>query len=195
MSLQSFLYRVRDEFLSRKVVQVAIFAAILGLSFLGFWLARSRLDPDIFLERGYVGVFAVNLVTTATILFPIPGEAVNVAAGSSLHPLSVALVATVGATIGEMTSYVAGMVGREVFLGRFAARYRQAETWMKKRGMVTVFLFALVPMFLFDLVGIVAGSTRYHVGKFVAATFAGRFLRCLLYAYLGHSLLSVFSCV
>ena len=119
----------------------------------------------------------------------------NVAAGSSLHPLSVALVATVGATIGEMTSYVAGMVGRKVFLGKFAARYAQAETWMKKRGFVTVFVFALIPMFMFDLIGIVAGSTRYHVGRFVVATFAGRFLRCLLYAYLGYSLLSVFSCV
>jgi len=189
VSLQSLFYRVREEFLSRKVVQVAIFAAVLGLSFLAFWLGRSHLDPESFLARGYVGVFTVNLITCASILFPIPGEAVNIAAGATLTPMTVALVATAGATIGEMTAYAAGILGRKVLLRGYSRQYAHAEGWMKRHGVFAVFLFALIPMLVYDLIGIVAGSTRYHLGKFVAATFAGRFLRCLLEAYLGYSLI------
>ena len=191
MSLQSLFYRVRDEFLSRKLVQVAIFVAILGLSFLGFWLARSHLDPESFLSRGYVGVFTVNLITCASILFPIPGEAVNIAAGATLTPVTVALVATVGATIGEMTAYAAGILGRKMMLRGYSRQYAQAEEWMNRHGVFAVFLFALIPMLVYDLIGIVAGSTRYHLGKFMAATFAGRFLRCLVEACLGYSLIHV----
>ena len=105
------------------------------------------------------------------------------------NPLTVALVATVGATIGEMTAYIAGMLGRQMLLRGYSRQYAQAEGWMNRHGALAVFLFALIPMLVYDLIGIFAGSTRYHVGKFMAATFAGRFLRCLLEAYLGYSLL------
>ena len=66
-----------------------------------------------------------------------------------------------------------------------------AEGWMTRHGALAVFLFALIPMLLYDLIGIVAGATRYNLPKFVAATFAGRFLRCLVEALLGFSLLSL----
>jgi membrane protein DedA with SNARE-associated domain len=122
-------------------------------------------------------------------LFPIPGEAVNVAAGSLLNPLVEALVATTGATIGEMTSYIAGVYGKTILFERYAAKYAQAERWMNRYWLFTIFLFALVPMLVFDLIGIVAGGTRYSLPRFATATFTGRFLRCLLLAYAGYTLL------
>jgi uncharacterized membrane protein YdjX (TVP38/TMEM64 family) len=87
-----------------------------------------------------------------------------------------------------MTSYAAGFYGRKVLLERYAERYAHAERWMTRYGLFAVFLFALVPVLIFDLLGIVAGCTRYSLWRFAAATFAGRFLRCLLLAYAGHAL-------
>jgi membrane protein DedA with SNARE-associated domain len=188
VSVRTVISWLRTELLSRRSVQVAIFVAILALGFLGLWMARTRLEPSDFLRHGYLGVFVVNLITCATILFPIPGEAINVSAGSLLNPLTVALVATVGATIGEMTSYAAGHYGKKVLLTGYSARYAQAEQWMQRYGLFAVFLFALIPMLVFDLMGIIAGSTDYPLARFAAATFAGRFLRCLLLSYAGYTL-------
>jgi len=191
VSVQTSLLWFRDRVLSHRWVQICIFAGVLGLSFLLFWLGRERLGAEEFLRHGYLGVFVVNLLTCASILFPIPGEAVNVAGGAALNPFTVALVATIGATIGEMTAYLAGMLGRSVFIKGYSEKYLNAQGWMERHGALAVFLFALIPMLLYDLIGIVAGATRYNLPKFVAATFAGRFLRCLLEALLGFSLLSV----
>jgi len=192
VSLSSVLSRIRTDVLTRRSVQVALFVAILGAGFALLALAHSRLDASDFMKHGYLGVFVVNLITCASILFPIPGEAINVAAGSLLNPLTVALVATAGATIGEMTSYVAGYYGRTMLVERYAVQYAQAERWMDRYGLLAVFLFALVPVLVFDLLGIVAGCTRYNLPRFAAATFAGRFVRCLLLSYAGYALLPFF---
>ncbi len=179
--------------LAHRSVQVGLFIGILALGFALLVVARSHLEVADFLKHGYLGVFAVNLITCASILFPIPGEAINVAAGSMLNPLFVAVFATAGATIGEMTSYAAGYYGKTILAQRYAVQYAQAERWMNRYGLFAVFLFALVPMLVFDLIGIVAGGTRYSLPRFASATFAGRFLRCLLLSYAGFALLPLFS--
>ncbi|MBN1153095.1 MAG: VTT domain-containing protein [Dehalococcoidia bacterium] len=186
-----FIARLRDELLARRSLQVALFIAILGGGFGLLVLARNQRETADFLRHGYLGVFVINMLTCASILFPIPGEAINVAAGSLLNPLTVTVVATTGATIGEMTAYVAGVYGRQILLERYAERYAHAERWMNRYGVFAVFLFALVPMLVFDLIGIVAGCTRYSIVKFAAATFTGRFLRCLLLSYTGYALFDV----
>lgn len=188
VSPTTFVRRLRDELLNRRSLQVALFVAILGAGFGLLVLARNQLAAADFVRHGYLGVFLVNMVTCASILFPIPGEAINVAAGTLLNPLAVALVATTGATIGEMTAYIAGIYGRRVLMDRYADRYAHAQRWMNRYGSLAIFLFALIPMLIFDLIGIVAGSTRYSLLKFVTATFAGRFLRCLLLSLAGYAL-------
>ena len=91
-----------------------------------------------------------------------------------------------------MTGYITGFYGRKVLLERYAQRYAHAERWMSRYGLFAVFLFALVPMLMFDLLGIVAGGTRYNLARFATAKFAGRFLRCLLLAYAGWALFDFF---
>ena len=191
VSVQASLIRFRNQVLSHRLVQAAIFVSILVASLLLFWLGQTLLDPEALLTNGYIGVFVVNLIACATVLFPIPGEAVNIAAGSALNPLMVALVATVGSTIGEMTSYIAGYFGTRLLLHGYHRRYEDAKLWMDRHGMVAIFVLALIPIVVFDLLGITAGSMGYPRRRFIAATFAGRFLRYLLEAYIGYSLLSL----
>lgn len=192
MSYQQTLLWFRDHVLSRRSVQAVIFGGILALSIGLVWLGQTHLPPDAFVRHGYLGVFVINLITCASVLFPIPGEAANIAAGIALNPVWVAIAATAGATIGEMTAYIAGYAGGKLFLQGYHKRYVQAQGWMDRYGVLAIFLFALIPMLVYDLIGIIAGSTRYPLRKFVLATAGGRFIRCLIEACVGYSFVSLF---
>jgi membrane protein DedA with SNARE-associated domain len=190
MNYSNKMQFIRDKILSRKLFQIVVFVFILAFSVFLFVIARRYLNMENFLTYGYLGVFLTNLICCASILFPVPGEAINIAAGAIMNPLMVALVATIGATIGELTSYLAGYVGRKITLTGYWEKYESAERWMKRYGSFSIFLFALLPILVFDLIGIIAGSTRYPLWKFILACFIGRFIRCVAESYLGFGFLS-----
>ena len=64
---------------------------------------------------GYPAVFLVSLLSNAALLLPAPGIALVVAAGSTLDPLVVGVVAGLGAALGEMTGYFVGQSGQVIF--------------------------------------------------------------------------------
>lgn len=138
---------------------------------------------------GYFGVFLVSLGTSATILCPLPGELALFAAPgimdlSLLGIFLLGLVASIGATIGELTAYSAGRWGRAVVADRHAKHYEKTASRMKRYGGITVFLFALTPL-PFDVVGIVAGTLRFPIRDFLIFCWAGRLVRSLIVAYAG----------
>ena len=190
MNHTSKIQFIRDRVLARKSFQIVAFVLILALAVTFFIIARTHLDIKRFLAYGYSGVFLVNMICCASVLFPVPGEAINIAAGAVMNPLLVGFVAAVGATVGEPTSYLVGYLGREIALTGYLDKYKSAERWMKHYGIFAIFLFALLPILIFDLIGIVAGSTRYPLWKFLLACFIGRALRCVIEAYLGFGLLT-----
>ena len=63
---------------------------------------------------GYLGAFLISLVSSATILLPLPGFLVVFPLGAALNPILVGLAAAGGATIGEMTGYLLGFTGRGI---------------------------------------------------------------------------------
>jgi len=185
MNLAPKVQFLREKVVTRRPFQIAAFILILALSLGLFFLARSYLDLEKLSLYGYLGVFLVNLVCAATIILPIPGELINIGAGTTLNPLLISLIASVGATIGELTSYLAGYWGRKVILGEYSGKYKQAESWLRKYGSLAVFVFALLPILVFDLLGLAAGSFKFPLWKFILACWAGRLIRCLAEAYLG----------
>jgi len=189
MSFASRVQFFRKKIASRRLFQIAVFVLIIALSVAIFFFARSRLDLGKFLVYGYLGIFLISL-SCVTILFPLPWEAVVIAAGATMDPLLVGLVAATGATIGELSSYLVGYLGKRIIVDKYSEKYTKAESWMKRYGGFAVFLFALLPIFLFDLIGIVAGASRFPLWKFIIACFVGRLIRCLLEAYLGHGVFS-----
>jgi len=194
MTIASKVQFLREKVVTHKPFQISAFILILALSAVIFFLARSYLDLGKFLAYGYLGIFLISL-SCVTILFPIPWEAVIIGAGAALDPLTLeplfnplwlGMVATVGATIGELSSYFVGYLGRKIILDKYSEKYKMAEFWMKKYGSFAIFLFALLPILIFDLIGIVAGSAKFPLWKFTLACFAGRLIRCLIEAYLGY---------
>jgi len=133
----------------------------------------------------YLAVFVITLLSSCTIIFPAPGVAFVMATASVWNPVIVALVASVGGALGELTAYFAGYVGKLIILDEQKAQYKWAKSWTDRYGFWAVFVFALIPMLIFDLVGLVAGALRLSVWKFLLATWAGRIPRSFIEAYIG----------
>ena len=189
MSVQNLIVQCTEAFQSKRWVRVTLVVVVILFSALSLWFGYTQLDADSTHSYGYVGIFFINLITCATILVPVPGgAAVNVAAATWMNPLAITLVAASGSTIGELTSYLAGSLGHGFLASGHSKRYEQADRLMTRFGALAVFLFALLPMLLYDLVGLIAGSTRYPLWKFISATFAGRILRHAAQVYVGYSL-------
>jgi len=179
---------LRERIITRRPFQISAFIMIFALSVGFFYLACFHLDLRSLLVYGYSGVFLINLACAATIIFPIPGEAMNIAAGATLNPLWLGLIASAAATIGELTSYIAGYLGRKAILSGYSERYKKAEYWLHRYGNFAVFIFALLPILIFDLLGIAAGSFRFPLWKFILFCWLGGLIRCLLEAYLGYGI-------
>ena len=183
MAIASKVQFLREKVVTHKSFQISAFILALALSAVIFILARSYLDLEKILAFGYLGIFLISL-TCVTILFPIPWEAAVIGAGATLNPLLLGIVATVGATIGEMSSYLVGYLGKKIIPDKYSKKYNKAEFWMKRYGSFAIFLFALLPILIFDLIGIVAGSAKFPLWKFILVCWLGRTLFYVVFAVL-----------
>ncbi len=139
---------------------------------------------------GYLGVFLVSLIGSATLFLPTPGIAVVFGGGAVLHPVLgipapviVGIVAGLGQTIGELTGYMAGYGGSAVIRDR--PFYRTLQVWMHKNGSVIMFLFALIPNPLIDVAGMIGGAVKMPVWKYFVAVWLGKSLRDAILAFAG----------
>ena len=63
---------------------------------------------------GYLGLFVINLIGSATIIFPVPAFVVVFAMGAVLNPWLVGIVSGAGCALGELTGYAIGRGIKEV---------------------------------------------------------------------------------
>lgn len=141
-----------------------------------------------FAWAGYLVVFVVTFLSSATIFIPAPGLAIVIAAATQWNPAIVAIVASIGDTLCEFIGYTAGYFGTKLIVTRHIAAYDRAVVWMQRYGIWAIFLFALIPLMLFDLVGLAAGALRVKPWKFLLACWGGRLPRAFFLAYVGYGL-------
>ncbi len=167
--------------LRTRVGQALVLAAVIGLTVLIYSLGNNILALRAF---GLPGLFIITFLANATIVLPAPGLLVVAAfAGSELPWISVGLVAAVGATLGEMSGYLAGSSGRAIVPDR--ALYNRLEGWMKRYGPLTITALAFIPSPLFDLAGVIAGALKMPWYVFLFWCFLGKLPKMLLVAYAG----------
>jgi len=104
---------------------------------------------------GYPGIFLASLLTNATLILPIPGVLITSAMGAVFNPFWVALASSSGATVGEISGYLAGFSGQAVVENK--KWYEKIENWMRKYGDVTILVLALIPNPAFDAAGMRLG--------------------------------------
>ena len=64
--------------------------------------------------------------------------------------------------------------------------YSRIEAWVQRRGLVTIFMFAAIPVPLFDVVGFASGSLGFPVQRFVFACWLGRVLKFTVVSLAGY---------
>jgi membrane protein DedA with SNARE-associated domain len=134
---------------------------------------------------GYLGIFAISLVSSATIILPVPYFAFVFAAGAVLNPLLVGIAGGLGAAIGELTGYVIGFGGKKLLNEKHERMLERTEKWVEKHGFfAVVIVFAATPL-PDDIIGILGGALSYDVKKFFAACLIGKLALNLSIAFAG----------
>lgn len=139
-----------------------------------------------FARYGYVGIFVLSLLSSATIVIPAPGLAVVSVMGSVLNPFLVGIFAGAGDAVGELTGYLAGYSGRAVV--EDTERYEQVVAWTQRYGLWVIFVLSVIPNPLFDLAGIAAGALKTPVYRFLLVCWAGKTIKTTLFALGGQTL-------
>lgn len=146
--------------------------------------------PADFVERlgayGYLGVFVLTLLSSATIVLPSPALGVVALAGKTLNPWLVGALGGVAASLGEITGYMVGLGGSSL-----AARsrfYPRVQGWVRRWGVLTIFILAVIPSPIFDLAGIAAGTMRMPFRHYFLACLCGKVLRFIFVAWIGRYL-------
>lgn len=168
---------------------ISLFLLILSLLF-SFALFYFR---DFFSgaeKLGLLGIFIINFISSATFFVSGPAFLTVIAGGSIYPPLLVAFIASLGASFGDMVSYVFGFSGRSFALSGLNKKlwFRITEDIFKKYENLIIFLFAIIPNPFFDAVGLLAGIMGMKYYKFFAIMLAGRFARFVILAFIGAKL-------
>jgi len=174
--------KVKKRFWTReRYLQILTLLFVIALS---VFLVINRGKVAEFQAYGYLGVFIISIISSASIVIPLPSWILVATMAYTLNnPILVGIVSGLGGTIGEMTGYLLGYGGRLAVEN--VSVYNRMVEWMKRWGSVTIFILALIPNPLFDVAGAAAGSLRFPVWKFLLYGAAGRIPKNILFAYIG----------
>jgi len=169
-------------------LRIAALVFVVVLTIIIFAL-RNRL-PN-FEAYGYPGIFLISIVANATVILPLPGVFLTSAFGAVFNPFWVAVAAGSGATLGELSGYLAGFSGQRIL--ERSDLHEKLQNWMRKYGEITLLVLAFLPNPAFDMAGITAGALKVPVSRFLFWTCLGKILKMLVFAYGGGGLFKLFS--
>jgi uncharacterized membrane protein YdjX (TVP38/TMEM64 family) len=189
----------RNKWLLATIYTVIILGLSFGLYFLlRYLMARFDVSVEEFATTAYLVVFVTTLVANASIIVPVPffvplmiTAAKAMAEVSPWGPVLIALTASSAGTLGEMTGYYAGYLGKKIVVTEATPGYEKLVGWMKRHGMLAVFLLSLQPILPFDIAGLVSGVSRIPLWKFMLPCWAGKFPKYLVGCYFGGAFLSL----
>jgi uncharacterized membrane protein YdjX (TVP38/TMEM64 family) len=140
----------------------------------------------------YLIVFVTSLVANMTIVVPVPFAAtIMIAAATAWNPFLVALAASAGGSLGELSSYYVGYLGKKIAIRQEGAAYKRIKGWIQRHGVWAILLLSLQPILPFDVAGLIAGAVRMPVHKFLPPLFLGKIPKNLILIYGGIGLLSL----
>lgn len=138
-----------------------------------------------FSTYGYLGLFFVSVIGNATVLLPVPSLAATFVTGGVFNPLIVGIVSGAGMAIGELSGYLAGYGGGAIIESQDRVRYERMENWMRRYGLVTIFVLSVIPNPIFDLAGIAAGALHFPLWQFLLICFLGKTVKGIALACAG----------
>lgn len=169
----------------KKTMNLMTFFIVIAFSLLSFVL------QDVIREHAGVSYFAVLLVcffANATILLPAPSMLIVAQFALLLNPLATAVCGALGAALGEMTGYFAGG-----HLGRLLPPKvpPRLALLIRKRPLLTVFCFSVIPLPLFDVIGLISGMAKLNPIRFLTACLVGKMVKMASFAYLARYIVTL----
>ena len=161
----------------QRIAQTAAAALLVALAALSI---RLTLAPDVvarFSHMGYVGGLVMNAISSATVFLPMPGVLHTLAVASTSQPLALAVAAGIGCALGELTGYLLGLALYVLLRNRRHAPLARLHGLGRRYGAGAVFVVAVAPTPLFDVVGIAAGLARMRLWVFLLWTSLGKGLK------------------
>lgn len=154
---------------------------VIGLTFL---IYRYSDQIEKFKSFGYPGIFLVTLLSNSTVLLPAPGIAFVFAMGNLLNPFGVALAASIGGTLGEISGYLAGFSGQAII--ERMDLFKKIQPLVNKYGGYAIILLAAIPNPFFDLAGIAAGGLKMPMVRFLIFVWIGQLIKMTVFALAGY---------
>lgn len=134
---------------------------------------------------GYAGVFAMSLIGSATVIFPVPYFIVIFGLATTLSPILLTLVSAVGSAIGELVAFFLGKYGSKLLIKKQNKWLKLTEKWFRRNGFLTLVFLAAAPLPT-DIGGIVAGTLDYSKTKFFLAILIGKIVKFAVIVYAGY---------
>lgn len=129
-------------------------------------------------------------MSVACQFFPLPTLPPIALTAKAFSPLLVSFLGAIGTCVANLNDYaILGWLFRHhrVRKVRDISTYRRLLYWFDRYAFLTLAVAAFLPIPI-DVVRMLAISRAYSFWKYIVATFAGRFPRYLLIAYLGKEL-------
>lgn len=202
-SVDRFVLRATAWLAEHTILRVVAAGSALSIALVPGAALLVRPDLTDSLEGlGYASVFLMNLTSTATFYFPVPGltaaaqTLIATEGDRASFPWLIGVLGGLGMAVGEITAYYAGYLGAELVRGREMpgpARLRGAIeravrgiNWLMGRwGMATLFVLSAIPNPAFEVAGLTAGSVRMPFRRFFLSVTGGKIVRGVLLAYFG----------
>lgn len=178
------------------ILLVSLTAISFGLAYL-FEKLLMPIRPALarFAWLGYLGAFGIQFLSNLTVVAPVPvATALMVSLATEFNPFMVALSASLGGTLGELSGYFAGYLGEKIAINEVTPGYAQIRRWMNCYGLWAIAFLAFQPVLPFDIGGIIAGAARMPLWKFLPALFLGKFPKYLILSYFGMGIVHFLSC-
>jgi len=139
----------------------------------------------------YLTVFGISVLANLTIIVPVPiAVSTMIAVATKWDPMLIALFASIGGSIGELSGYYAGYLGKRIAMPKEVLGYRRYEGWIQRYGVWAIFFLAIQPILPFDIGGFIAGTARMPIRKFLPALWAGKFPKYIIFTYAGLGLIN-----
>lgn len=166
---------MKDKKIFEKVINILGIATVFAVILVAFFY-KEKIER--FAAGGYFGVLISCFSSTATILLPAPGIFVVIQYAQFLNPVFVVLCGGIGTASGELIGYLLGRTGRKI--ANFNTDNKTLKVFMK-HPYVAVFVFSVLPLPLFDVVGIASGMSKLNVLRFWSVCFVGKIIKMSVY--------------
>jgi membrane protein YqaA with SNARE-associated domain len=184
--------KIRRRWLMLTLYGTGLITLSIALAYLlQYLIVHFNISLGEFAPGAYFAVFIISFLCNASILVPVVALHISImmTAASQWDPILVAFIASAAGTLGEISGYYAGYLGKKIAITRDIPGYNRFVDWVNRYGVLAIFLFSLQPILPFDIAGLTAGVSRLPLWKFLLPCWAGKFPKYIVFCYFGFGLL------